>query len=1163
MSPLFRLFRTSITAAVALGLLGAVAFAPLAAQELELASAGPRFLSTPSRSAPAAEVSDAPVLQRRVTLEFDRVPLAAALRTIGKQAAIRFAVSRDIVPIDRSVTVHADGITVGAALFEILTGLGLDVQLSRDGSTLSLIPRSGRTGAFAHRQAVGRIEGRVTDATSGTPLLNATVTVAATGYRAITQTDGHYTIANVPSGAYAITARLLGHMPLSKRIEVHADSVAHVDFALAEAAAELQQVVTTAVGDQRRVELGNSIAVINADSITKTAPITSLTDVLSGRAPGVEVVQASGVAGSPVRIRIRGLSSLQLSNDPIVYVDGIRVSSNPGFVNPAVPIEYGGFQTPSRLNDLNPDDIASIEVLKGPSAATEYGTDAANGVIVIKTKPGPVGAARWDANTQQGLSTMSHHNFPVPWYGWGHTTDGTNTPVECPLSTAYGTPSIGAKTCALDSVTRYQPLDHAPTSVLTTGHSQQYNLQVSGGAQQLRYFVAGSIASQTGVLHMDQVDARALIDSGRPIPSYARTPNATNGTTLHGRFTAPLASTADLAISAGYISNYARSAPTDFIAGSQGYGYRDSIYNGWYPYSYNYLPRESFLNTASEAISRFTGGLTTTWRPTGWLAAHGTIGVDAGTQNDVALRSAANPEPASGFGEFTYYSGTNYASYRASVDQKTDLYTIDLGASATALLARSITSKTSGGLQYNDSRRAGASLQAYGLPSNSSFNGAVASIPGQIGTYAKTFGSYVEEMVGFADRLFVTGALRVDAGSGFGRDVRSAVYPKASASLVLWDTPEQSVRLRAAYGASGVQPNAGSTLTLFSPGVALVRGAQVSTDTLTALGNPRLKPERQSEFEGGVDASLFHRRADIELTYYTKLSRDALVNITLPASAGARTEQENIGSVRNYGVEGSLTLHALDTRLIQWDVTAGGSVNTNRLASLARGVPPVEGSAFYYQTQYRDVPGYPIYGMWAPRLHYQDLNHNGIIEPNEVTVDNFMSYSGPGLPTRELTLSTSAGFWGGRVRVGTQFDHRGGFRVENENFENNVDTDGLPSAPANNDPRTPLWQQARAIAAQLSYTPVNSGYMEDGTFTRWRELSVRYILPNGLARAARARSASITVSGRNLALWTHYTGPDPEVTTLGYAGTVPIDASFDLYSFPQVRTWVMRFDLGL
>ncbi len=1098
-----KLSQNAVTCLVrAIGVLLACQAATAAGQDtvrqLQLADRGPRFLTAPTDHSPPGDARDAQVLRRTVTLEIDRVPLGDVLDAITRQTGVQFALTEERGAANRRVSLHADNMSVAGALFELLLDTGLDVEVSRSGMVW-LVPR-GTTATRRRTEGTGTIAGRVTDAATHAPLDQAAVRVEGPGLGAVTTADGRYAIRNVPAGTYRVSARRVGYTPLTATITVVTDSLTTTDFALAATATKLDEVVTTAVGDQRRVELGNAISTINTDSITKTAPITSLTDVLSGRAPGVEVLESGGIIGSPVRIRIRGLSSLQLSNNPIVYVDGVRINSDPGYTNPVVLYDYGGYLTGSRLNDLNPDEIQSIEVLKGPSAATEYGTDAANGVIIIKTKQGHAGAPRWDFNTEQGISTVPVR-FPVPWYAWGHTTDASHASVQCPLTNGYGAPSVGDATCAIDSVTTYQVLDHAATSVLGDGHSQQYNVQVSGGGQQLKYFVAGAVSSQIGVVHLDPADVQAMLDSGISIPSYGRTPNVGNTTTLRGRFTAPVASTADLAISAAYISNYARGAPVgDILLGAEsGLGYRDPIYGGWAPFGAGYQPRIFFLNTASQSVSRFTGGLTTTWRPVNWLATHSTVAVDAGTENDLALRAT----PDRGFGEFTFYNGTTAPTFRGNERLTTDVYTADFGATVTAPVTRMVTSKTSVGMQYNDSRMAGTSLLAYGISLNGSFNGAEAAVPGQVGDNAKTFGSYVEEMVGLNERLFVTGAVRVDAGSGFGKQVNSAVYPKASASWLLWDSPSQSLRLRAAYGASGVQPKAGSTLTLFAPGGAIVHGAPAVADTLVALGNPRLKPERQTEFEGGLDASVLNRRVDLELTYYTKLSRDALVTVTLPASLAARAEEENIGSVRNYGLEGNVTLHVVDGPAVQWDVTGGASVNTNRLVSLAHGVPPIEGATLTFQAQYRDIAGYPVNGLWAPRLHFTDANHDGIIEAGEVTVDTAMSYMGPGLPRQEMTLSTSIGLWRGRIRIGAQVDHRGAFTIENYNYENNVD--GLLSAPSTNNPRTPLWEQARAVAGQLIYSPLNSGYMENGTFTRWRELSVRYTLPDRLARAARAR----------------------------------------------------------
>ncbi len=234
------------------------------------------------------------VLGRTIALILDHVTLGEALDTVAARGRLRLTYSRAQVPLERVVSLVADPITVGDALTVLLRNTGVEAFVSAKGWVTLQRADLGRGDASGRRggqQSGGTIAGRLTDVTTGRPLPAAAVIVDETGYRATTKADGQYAISGVPSGTYTITARILGHTPQSKPIVVHADSVTRIDFALADAATALEEVVTTAVGDQRKIELGNAIATINADSIVRTAPITQLTDVLSGRAPGVEVLE--------------------------------------------------------------------------------------------------------------------------------------------------------------------------------------------------------------------------------------------------------------------------------------------------------------------------------------------------------------------------------------------------------------------------------------------------------------------------------------------------------------------------------------------------------------------------------------------------------------------------------------------------------------------------------------------------------------------------------------------------------------------------------------------------------------------------------------------------------------------------------------------------------
>ncbi len=1124
-------------------------------QPLQFASREPVFFSVAS-GGERVDARRAAVLQRRIALELNDASLGDALQTVSRASGLLINYSSDELPPIGRVSVGAHNLTVEAALTVVLLGTGLDVEIAGNQATLVrrsrvVVPRV----VSRRRQAAGRIEGRVTDVRSAQPVANATVVVDATSYHAVTKNDGQYAIAGIPTGAYTVTARLLGHAPLSKRVQIYADSVVRIDFKLAEAVAALEQVVTTAVGDQRRVELGNAIVTINADSVVRDAPVTQVTDVLSGRAPGVEVLEQEGQVGVGPRIRIRGLSSFTLSNDPIIYVDGVRVDGTGGAVNATSP-SFTHFPTPSRLNDIDPANIASIDVLKGPSAATEYGTDAANGVIVIKTKRGRAGVPRWDLHAEQGMSTMPAH-YALAWYAWGHTTDSTHAAVQCPRTFGGGGPTIGNGGCVIDSVTTYQPLDHRATSLFGTGYDSRVGAQLSGGAQQLQYFLSGGYNNTTGVLELPPFfqEQERVASGGKPIPSYVLRPNVMSQATVRGRVTATLGPTADFGFSSGYMSTNQRAGDDGLaLSGATiGTGNRNDGFGGYGIFGGFYAPSYSFALTTGQDIRRLLNAANGNWRPLSWLAARATVGLDLGNRTDNSFQPAG-PDPQG----VTSAPGSSGTGYHGIGLVSTKLFTTDFGVTATVRPAIELTSKTSVGLQYNTHAQTGTLSQAYGLTGAGSLNGASVYLVSQIDSEARTFGSYVEESIGWRDRLFLSGAVRVDAGSGFGSQVNAAVYPKASLSWMVAQDRSHRLRLRAAYGESGVQPPNGATLSLYTPATVVVAGQTTGGDTATVAGNRSLQPERSAELEAGLDAGVLNDRLTLELTYYRKQTHNTIVANILPGSDGGRIEYENLGSVRNYGVEGTLTAHVVDTRPVGWSVTVGGALNANRLASLAPGVPPVNAPFFPFGIQYRQVVGYPLFGYWAPQLQYADANHDGIIEASEVSQTSTLYYVGSSTPTREFTLNTGLSLFADAVRLSAQVDYRGGNKIEN-NLRANAEE--VPSAVAFNDPHASLAAQARADESSLSFAPISGAYFEDGSFVRWRELSVTYVLPSHVVHLVRAQSASVTLLGRNLALWTRYSGPDPEVTTRSTTGSP--DAAVDYGTTPLVRSWAFRVDVGL
>lgn len=233
------------------------------------------------------------------------------------------------------------------------------------------------------QSTIGTVVVTVRDA-SGTPLTQVQVSVINTLVGAQTNEVGRATIRGVPVGPQQVRALRIGYAEQKRSVMVTAGGVAEVELTLQTVAVNLSAVVSTATGDARRVEVGNATSTINAVEETMLKPISNLQDLLNARAPGVQLSTGTQ-SGTGARVRIRGVGSLNLSNEPIYVIDGVRMTSSNGSF-----AFFTGDAQPSRVVDINPEEIESIEIVKGPSAATLYGTDAANGVIVITTRRGRV-----------------------------------------------------------------------------------------------------------------------------------------------------------------------------------------------------------------------------------------------------------------------------------------------------------------------------------------------------------------------------------------------------------------------------------------------------------------------------------------------------------------------------------------------------------------------------------------------------------------------------------------------------------------------------------------------------------------------------------------------------------------------------------------------------
>jgi TonB-dependent SusC/RagA subfamily outer membrane receptor len=819
----------------------------------------------------------------------------------------------------------------------------------------------------------------------------------------------------------------------------------------------------------------------------------------------------------------------------------------------SAPAFIGGGSV-SFLNDINPEDIESIEVVKGPSAATLYGTQAANGVIRITTKRGRPGAAQWIVYAEGGI-IKDTYSYPSTWFSG---REGSTTLPCYPYQQANGV-------CTISQLYKLSLLETDSTTPFATGNRQQFGGSVSAGTEAVRYYISGEYERELGLLKIanSEVDLLKTTRGVDEIPFVQRRPNELHKWTGRVNLSASIGSKLDLTATAGGVRNQLRLPQTgdnfETIIGTPLLGSANPAVvelTGGYGFA---RPAQAAGEETYRTTNHFTNSLAAAWRALPWLTARGTFGIDFANFDD-----EQNVRNGQGCVACTSLSGTSEnAGKRFIARSNQSKLSADANATATYRFSKRIGSRTTAGLQYNFDhlffvRDEGAVLP----PGILSLNAGAFKFVAESLLETKTLGKYVEQQFSLDDRLFVTGAVRWDANSAFGAEARTATYPKVGASWVAIEGKRgtlNDVRLRAAYGASGVQPRPTDALTFDSPVTASVFGLPSTPGAILGqYADSKLKPERSHEIEGGMDLGLFDNRVVVDLTLFDKTTKDALVARNLPLSLGATaTRLENVGTVNNKGIEVSINARPVQGRNFSWDLGIQASGFKNRLESLGEGVPPLVGFGF------KNIPGYPLFGIWWQNLKsFNDTNGNGFIDPVvctpttpnpncEAVVSDTLEFLGSSVPTRQLYVNNSFSLFNDRFRINLLGEYKGGYVSLNVNglflcaFQVNCQ--------ANHDPSVSLEEQAKAWGGPRAF----GAYAEDASFWRLREVSFIYNAPGNVAHLVGARSGSVTFTARNVFIITGFDSWDPENVTQSADA-----ANYNFFQQRQPLYLVLRFNLG-
>lgn len=969
-------------------------------------------------------------------------------------------------------------------------------------------------GQLLGQDSNGTVAGRVIDASTGAPIDGAQVSVVGSSRGALANAEGRFSLSGVAAGERQFRITHIGYAQVIRTVAVQAGEATTLDIELTSTALAIDGIVVSATGQQTlKREIGSKVGVIEVADI-ELAPVRSVSDLLQAREAGVTVLSSSGTAGAGARIRIRGSNSLSLSNFPLIVIDGIRVNDTPD----SFGIFTGGFR-PSRLDDFSPEDIESIEILRGPSAAALYGTAAANGVIQVTTHRGAAGEASWrmwaEGSAVDRNITMPDNYFAV---------DAEQNRCDLLLQ------SLGA--CSAAELLRGNPLESAASTPFRSGRGQSYGASASGGSETTTYYLSGEFAEETGVLEeneLSRVNLRGSL-SGR-VRDNLRVTARFGYVNYDGQF--PQNDNSAL----GVLLNGLLGIPLDGAnIDDDGYRWPKEWLQAW----------DSF-----QALQRTTLSATADWNPVQWLSVNGTAGVDDVNQHD---NSVVEP------GILTAFGPPLSLGMRESIRGNVVNYTATGSVTASVRPTPELRSTTSVGAQYFRDRTQSIYATGAGLaPGTSSLGAATSQFQvDEANVENITLGAFLSQRFSWRDRLFVNGALRTDRNSAFGTNLGWIAYPSFSGSWVVSDEsffPTGDVlgglRLRLAWGQSGLRPTFRQATQFFQGVSAANESGEEPALVIAGSGNSDLEPQRSTELEVGFEAALFYDRVGVDLTWYRKESENDIINRPLPPSAGSsQSRAENLGLMRNSGIELGVDWDVIRTTDLGLEFRMTASNNSNELVSLA-GQPAVN-FGLLDDTQ-RHEEGYPAGGYWQrPITGYADDNGDGLIGPTEVQVGEEAVFLGAIFPDQEMTFSADFGV-GDWLRVTGLLDYKGGHHQFNATEWGRCEGVGA-TCRGRHDPSSSLEDQAAAMA-YLAHGTV-AGYVEEADFLKLREVAATFRIPRGSIPGIAGRT-SLTLAGRNLFTWTDYSGFDPEVNASAQANFITQDNT----TLPPFRSFMLRFDV--
>lgn len=990
-------------------------------------------------------------------------------------------------------------------------------------------------------QATGTISGVVTG-TNNVPVGGAAVTVSGTTRSVQSDAQGRFTFTAVPAGSQTLRANSVGYTEATRTVTIVAGQTATVAIALTAQVVQLEEVVAIGYGTARRRDVAGAVSSIQPaeTSVDVRQPSSALAGALQGKATGVQVVSQSGAPGAGVTVRVRGSNSIVANSEPLYVIDGL-------------PVTQGG-----SLAGLDASDVASMEVLKDASQTAIYGARGANGVILITTKRGTRGLNQVQMEASYGVQKISREIEVLDALQFMELTNEANL---------YSGRAARYSQAQLDSaragtMQTYNYVD----AILRRAPMTNYQLSVSGGDQSTRYLIGGSYSQQDGIIRgtsFGRYGARLNLD--RTLSSRFRA-----GNSLSLTYVLQHAPAGD-----GIINTALAYIPNIPFKDAQGNWIRD-------------LTTFGIQGIGSNPLAQVTEAVNDqhSWRGVGNV--YGEFDI----MEELTLRSTFggnfsfgktgtyNPRTIAGGFNTNGSASINTSNGRELTNENTLQYRREVGPGNLDVLV---------GTTIQLGRNESANLSGQGFPTDRfTYNNlGISSATNRTVTSGRNESALLSQFsrlnYNLLDRYLFTATVRRDGSSRFGENNKWAIFPSGALAWRIVDEPfmrNQSffddLKFRISYGKTGNQAiGAYESLDLLTTqywGVGRPATEQVAISPPASMANPSLRWETSSQANIGLDLGFFDGRLVMSADAYQSTTTDLLFRVDLPSQTGRTSQLQNVGSVRNRGVELALNTVNWEGEFFGWRTNLNLSRNNSEVLALSSGVTEFLPGG---EVQGIDGTGLSIVRVGEPLGSLYGYRTDGLFQQGDACPFRTPSDCAPGelkyIDTNADSAITSADrviigngdpdFYGGLTSEMTfgpiSVDAFFNFSYGNEMANTSLAYNGLSKALANE----------RADVALRRWTPTNTNtdvprannarigrltnyIVDDASFLRLQSLTIGYTVPQGLIPMA--SDARLYVNGQNLFLLTGYNGFDPEAASRGSSS---VDRGIDSGAYPRARTW--------